>query len=157
MKRTVLAGLIALLPAAGWAHGTGSRVTSDRAVVLDLHYSDGEAMSYADVKVFAPSETVAFLHGRADRLGRAAFVPDRDGEWRVEGRDAEGHLVRAVVPVSGGTAPARAGGVPAWMLWTSLALNLFGLAEVWSRIGGRPGRAALVRTGVSGTPARSGS
>ena len=153
MRRLALAGLVALLPAAGWAHGTGSRVTDDRAVVLDLHYSDGEAMSYADVQVFAPSETVAFLHGRADRLGRVAFVPDRDGEWRVEGRDAEGHLVRAVIPISSGTAPAQAGGVPAWTLWASLALNLFGLAQ----LGFRPGRVLAHRAGANGRPARGGS
>ncbi|MBA2717518.1 MAG: hypothetical protein H0U51_10780 [Propionibacteriales bacterium] len=140
MIRLAVAALIALGPSTGWAHGTGSRVSAERAVVLDLHYSGGEVMPYADVQVFAPGETVAFLHARADRLGRAAFVPDRDGEWRVEGRDAEGHMVRAVVPVSGGTAPAQAGGVPAWMLWASLALNLFGLAQLWFFRGGRTGR-----------------
>lgn len=155
MRRLAFAGLLALLPAAGWAHGTGSRTSADRAVVLDLHYSDGEAMSYADVQVFAPSETVAFMHGRADRLGRAAFVPDRDGEWRVEGRDAEGHMVRAVVPVSGDTTVAQAGGVPAWMLWTSLALNLFGLAEFRSRFVGRPGRAPRFTAGIGDSPAQS--
>lgn len=125
--------LALLLPAAAGAHGTGSRVTAARAVVLDLHYTDGEAMAYVDVKVFAPNETVAFLHGRADRLGRVAFVPDRNGDWRVEGRDSEGHTVLATVPVEGGAATAQAGGVPAWMLWASVALNLFGASELWSR------------------------
>ena len=139
MIRAALVALLALGPAAGWAHGTGSRVSADRAVVLNLHYSDGDAMAYVDVQVFAPSETVAFLHARADRLGRAAFVPDRDGDWRVEARDAEGHTVRAVVPVSGLTAVSEPGGVPATWLWGSLALNLFGMAHLVSRY--RAGRA----------------
>ena len=138
MIRLAVAALMAFGPTTGWAHGTGSRVSAARAVVLDLHYSDGETMPYADVQVFAPGETMAFLHARADRLGRATFVPDRDGEWRVEGKDAEGHMVRAVVPVSGGTASSQAGGVPAWMLWVSLALNFFGLAQIRSMRVGRP-------------------
>lgn len=133
MIRAALVVLLALGPATGWAHGTGSRVAADRAVVLNLHYSDGDAMAYVDVQVFAPSETVAFLHARADRLGRAAFVPDRDGDWRVEARDFEGHMVRTVVPVSGLTAMSEAGGVPTAWLWGSLALNLFGLAQFVSR------------------------
>ena len=116
-------------------------MAADRAVVLDLHYSDGERMSYADVQVFAPAETVAFLHARADRLGRAAFVPDRDGEWRIEARDAEGHVVHASVPVAGGAAQSVPGGVPAWMLWASLAVNFFGAAQLWSRRAGAAGRA----------------
>lgn len=140
MIRAALVSLLALGPATSWAHGTGSRVSADRAVVLNLHYSDGEAMAYVDVQVFAPSETMAFLHARADRLGRAAFVPDRDGEWRVEARDAEGHMVRTAVPVSGLTAPSEAVGVPTAWLWGSLALNLFGLAHLVSRYCAAPAR-----------------
>ncbi|MBC7800536.1 MAG: hypothetical protein H7Z10_07930 [Gemmatimonadaceae bacterium] len=141
MRRLLLIAAIASLPAAAGAHGTGSRVSADRAVVVDLHYADGEPMSFVDFYVYAPSEVGAYLHARADRQGRAAFVPDRDGEWRVEGKDSEGHTVRAVVPVTGSVAAAGSGGVPAWMLWGSLALNLFGAAELWSRYA--PRRAAL--------------
>lgn len=136
--------LLASLPAG--AHGVGSRLSDSRAVVVDLHYSDGDAMSYADVQVFAPGDAVAFLHGRADRLGRAAFVPDRNGVWRIEARDAEGHLVNASVPVDGGASPGvmgAMGSVPAWMLWASLALNLFGAAQAWSMFRAGKGRAAL--------------
>lgn len=133
MRRLLLAATIALLPGAAGAHGTGARVSADRAVVVALHYTDGEPMSFADVYVFAPDETGAYLHTRADRQGRVAFVPDRDGGWRVDGRDSEGHTARIAVPVADRATPAGPGGMPAWMLWASLALNLFAAAEFWSR------------------------
>ena len=75
-------------------------------------------------------------------------MPDRDGDWRVEARDAEGHTVRTVVPVSGLAAAPEPGGVPAAWLWGSLALNLFGLAHIVSRF--RAGRAT-----PGGLPART--
>ena len=136
------------------AHGTGARVLGNGAIAVELYYTDGEPMVFADVQVFGPGDTADMPHvnGRADRLGRVTFLPDRDGDWRIEGKDGEGHSIKTEVTVTEGIAP-RASSTSAgrWPLWASLTLNLlaFSLGVSWWRDGG----AARIRSIVSG-PAR---
>lgn len=151
---------LALLMLAAWAfppnaqaHGTGSRLLdgSDPVRSLYFHYSSGEPMSWVKIKVYGPGdEKMEFQSARTDKLGRFAFLPDRNGPWRVEASDDEGHKAVAELfveasPVAGG--PAQAGTReaeparllpqahaqdreqdPQWMralLGVSLILNLF--------------------------------
>lgn len=85
-----------------FAHGTGYRQSTLKAIPLEFMYSTGEAMSYREAKVFSPDdEKFAFQTGRTDEHGRFAFTPDKPGKWRVIVRDEEGHQCVAEVEASG--------------------------------------------------------
>jgi len=132
----VAAGLIASSSHA-WAHGTGWRLTDEKAVTVELYYADGEEMPFADVRVFSPLDQASpVLHGRADARGRIAFVPDRDGTWTVIASDGDGHGVNAPIPVTLGAVaiqPTRAPLEMRLMLIGSVVLNVSLLLFAWSR------------------------
>ena len=132
------------------AHGTGHRVIRDsRAIAVESFYSDREPMSYAEVKLYGPSDdSIEYQNGRTDRNGRFAFLPDREGTWRVEVGDGMGHLMKAEIDVknpekvetpteeSPVAVDAARPGIPMpWKaaLGLSLIANLSLLAYVWKR------------------------
>ena len=95
------AGLILLAAATALAHGIGYRLSEKKPISLSFTYSTGEAMSYADKRVYSPNdEQFAFQSGRTDETGRFAFTPDAPGLWRVIVRDEEGHMVEARIDVT---------------------------------------------------------
>ena len=109
------------------------------AVTVHFKYSTGEAMAYAQIRLYAPSrpETEVLL-SLTDRNGRFSFVPDEEGVWTVEASDGMGHQGSITISgtaetaVSGaamGTAPEAAGGktplFPRLILGLSLMLNIF--------------------------------
>ena len=83
------------------AHGTGHRVIRDsRAITVESFYSDREPMIYAEVKLYGPSDdSIEYQNGRTDRNGKFAFLPDREGTWRIEVGDGMGHLMKADIDV----------------------------------------------------------
>ena len=78
-----------LSPAASMAHTVSGRAIDAKPAVVEFRYSNGEPMAHAEVAVFGPADSEPYQTGRADALGRFAFVADRDGAWRVEARDEE--------------------------------------------------------------------
>lgn len=124
--------LVAALSAAGIsigparAHSLAARQADEaRAVVIGFYYADGAEMAYGRVEVFAPDTQTPFAGGRADRLGRFAFVPDAPGVWRVNARDEEGHVVATTVAVEGDvTQPSRWQPSRTWLLVASVTVNL---------------------------------
>jgi nickel transport protein len=133
MTRTafLVAGLLSLA-AALYAHGVETEALSAPASVVRFWYSTGEAMAYADVRVYAPAspgaETIA---GWTDRNGFFSFVPDESGGWRVEAEDGMGHKGEITVYAEkneNDDAKQSAGGGPLWLrsiLGVSLILNIF--------------------------------
>lgn len=88
------------------AHGTGYRILEqDRSVItLECYYSDGNAMSYAEVCIFSPegsdkNSEVEYQNGRTDYNGRFAFSPDSSGTWKVEVNDGMGHKIQTQIKV----------------------------------------------------------
>lgn len=79
------------------AHGLGYRIVEKKTVpVVMFYYSGGKSVSYAEVKVWSPTDnSVEFQNGRTDKNGRFAFNPDSGGIWRVEVHDGLGHKVTA--------------------------------------------------------------
>ncbi|CCK79111.1 hypothetical protein [Desulfobacula toluolica] len=73
------------------AHGVRGRISSQKALMVESEYDDGEAMGYADVEVYSPMETICFQSGRTDRNGRFVFFPDKKGDWKVIVNDGMGH------------------------------------------------------------------
>ena len=100
---TGLAVMVSLLcsSSCSYAHGTGYRHSSLKAVPLEFSYSTGEAMSYREARVYSPNdEKFAVQSGRTDESGRFAFIPNVKGEWRVIVRDEEGHQCEAKIDIT---------------------------------------------------------
>ncbi len=89
---------LAVTIAAGnvFAHSVLSSVKIENSLpVATFHYADGNALSYAEVKVWAPDDDqVEFQNGRTDKNGRFSFAPDQEGIWRIEINDGLGHAAR---------------------------------------------------------------
>jgi nickel transport protein len=82
------------------------------ARLVCFKYSTGEPMMYAKVKLYPPSRPEAeSLQSVTDRNGIFPFVPDEEGEWRIEAEDGMGHRgeisVKAAVMEGAGEAEER--------------------------------------------------
>jgi hypothetical protein len=91
---------LVLLPAVSTAHTVAGRIVEAKPAVVEFRYSSGEPMAYAEVAVIGPTGSEPYQTGRADALGRFAFVADRSGSWRVEARDEERHVARVALDLS---------------------------------------------------------
>jgi nickel transport protein len=85
-----------LFPAMLSAHGVEvSLVTNTgdfQSETVSFMYSTGEAMSFAIIRVYAPSSPdVETVQSITDRNGYFSFVPDEAGEWRITAEDGMGH------------------------------------------------------------------
>lgn len=132
------ATLAAILAAGGaYAHGVGARSLGPGAQSVEFYYATGEPMAYVAVRLFAPGDAaVPFIDGRADRLGRFAFLPSEPGAWTARAEDEEGHKVELTVQAGeAGAAGGSPGGLfSPWRvaLWLSLSANLLALTS-WLR------------------------
>ena len=104
MRKKILA-LIALIIFSlnnfDYAHGTGWREVELKAAALEFLYSDGELMSYCEAKIYSPlDDKIACQTMRTDELGRVAFVPNQQGQWRVVVSDNQGHRAEAKINVT---------------------------------------------------------
>jgi nickel transport protein len=128
-----------LFPALLAAHGVEvSRVTGETefgAETVRFMYSTGEEMSFAVVRIFAPSRPdVEILQSLTDPNGYFSFIPYEEGEWRVSAEDDMGHRGEIRINVGGGNtgaAETASGGplktplVLRLILGLSLILNIF--------------------------------
>lgn len=129
MRFMVCSLLLGFSSTAAWAHGTGYEILESKsAVAVQLFYVGGEPLPYVDAKVFSPADAAApYQQGRADKLGRVTFYPDRPGNWKIVARDGEGHAVRADITVAADLTTASTGqeakGLRRW-LFVSMLANL---------------------------------
>ena len=139
--RTLAVGLIAaaaIAPGPSAAHGVGARKLGPGAQTVEIYYASGEPMAYATVRVFSPSDpTIPYIDGRADRLGRFAFLPSEPGAWSVQADDGDGHHL-AITVAADENAPAAGAPVglfSAWRvaLWLSFSVNAMLLATALRR------------------------
>lgn len=95
-----LAAALMLLSASAFAHGVGARVSTQNPFAFEFYYSTGETMAYTPVKVFSPDDPkIAYQEGFTDDQGRFAFVPIKDGTWKVVCEADGGHRAEAKVDV----------------------------------------------------------
>lgn len=131
-----------LFPAGLAAHGVETAVTTGatdfRAESVRFTYSTGEIMSFARIRVYAPSRPdTETLQSITDRSGYYGFVPDEEGEWRITAEDGMGHKGEITLTVgapgeSAAAAPSGSGSdsgsAPLGLriiLGLSLILNIF--------------------------------
>jgi len=76
-----------------WSHGVVGRVGSEKGILVEVEYDDGEPMTYASIEIFDSEENLPFQSGRTDRNGRFLFYPDKMGDWKVVITDGMGHCL----------------------------------------------------------------
>ncbi len=88
------------VPLLAQAHGLQAQLELQAPVVaLRCVYTDGEPAD-AEVLVYSPAEpNRSYQRQRTDVHGRATFVPDASGEWRVVVDDGMGHRTQLTVAV----------------------------------------------------------
>lgn len=74
-----------------FAHGVDYRVVRGEAVLVHFSSHHDETMAGAGFRVFTPDGRRVFASGKTDALGRAVFVPDRPGNWRLLMATEDGH------------------------------------------------------------------
>ncbi len=143
MRASLQLGALVLAGASAvQAHGLEAEIEAQAPFVgLRCAYTNGEPAD-AEVLVYSPDEPGrAFQMLRTDLRGRAAFVPDAPGEWRVVVDDGLGH--RADLSVSVGadglaqTVPESAGSSSLAQV-AAVAAALAALAWAWRKL--RSGR-----------------
>lgn len=130
----------ALFPPVAAAHGVETaRVTglTDRAAeTVRFTYTTGEAMMYAQIRLYPPSSPETDIYQSvADRNGLFSFTPDEAGLWRVTAEDGMGHKGEITVEAAGPAAAANKAAMGrskppkplAALLGISLLLNGFAL------------------------------
>jgi hypothetical protein len=87
-------------------------------------FTDGAPMAFSPARIYGPNDSIPFLETTTDRAGRVSFLPDRNGLWRAEANDGQGHDLTVSMSVANG-APAGSGrGIPDGLVALSLVLNL---------------------------------
>ncbi|MDR2098259.1 MAG: DUF4198 domain-containing protein [Spirochaetaceae bacterium] len=144
---TLIFGLV--FPAVVFGHGVEVYDVSgeERPVrVVYFKYSTGEPASFAKIKIFPPStaeRNVESLVSITDRNGIFCFIPDEEGEWRVDMEDGMGHKGSIIVNAAavqteadGDSGVAETGGRAPLLfnilLGLSLLANIFG---IWYLLG----------------------
>jgi hypothetical protein len=144
MKRNILFVPAALLfPVVLFAHGVEVSLATNTvsSETVRFMYSTGEAMSFAIIRVYAPSKPgVETVQSITDRNGYFSFVPDEAGEWQITAEDGMGH--KGAIMVSSNAAGENPGAemapdgtakMPLGLritLGLSLILNVFALYHV---------------------------
>lgn len=122
------------------AHGVSVQTGRGPAAWARGEYGDGEAMSYAKVRVLDP-QGQTFQVGNADEQGHFAWLPSTVGTYRVVMDDGQGHRVEASLDCgaeaqTGPPTPTSANqpglaGQPLWVRATWGLSFLFWLGGAW--------------------------
>jgi nickel transport protein len=88
----VLAGWIFMTAALASAHTVNYEV-QQKGLAVKIFYTAQDPASYAEYEVFGPGEELPHQTGRTDRNGFVAFVPDKQGVWKIKvlGESAHGY------------------------------------------------------------------
>nr|WP_145546493.1 ABC transporter permease [Variovorax boronicumulans] len=132
--RLVRAWLFALLAwaasCAAWAHAVRHEVSVGEAVVVLLHYTDGEPFAFERYELFRGTGAEPVQTGRTDGAGRLVLLPGASGAadgWRLRAYSVDGHGIETplVLAAQGGVAPAAAPSQPASAPdWERVALGV---------------------------------
>jgi hypothetical protein len=99
------------------AHGIeASSVTGGTG--YKIKYADGSAMAFAEVKIYSPADKkTVFQEGFSDNNGVFIFIPDIDGQWRMEFNDGMGHGAIKKIDIKGlASVPTKnAGHIPLYI------------------------------------------
>lgn len=83
------------------SHGVDVEVIPSKAIVIKAQYSDGTSMAGAFITLTSPDGEKR--EGELDGAGEFVFIPDMEGEWKIEIDDGLGHGKVLTVNVEEGT------------------------------------------------------
>jgi len=99
MRRLALIALMLVAATTACAHGShGTHQVGAAVIVIFTGHEEAAAAGWAYTVIDPDGE--AWVRGMCDTLGRAVFVPDRQGEWKVRVYAPDGHGGEVVVPVT---------------------------------------------------------
>lgn len=148
MAPLLLCSLVLMsLAATVHAHGVDYRIERGEAVVVHFSSHHDGAMVGAGFRVFSPDGQRVFVSGRTDARGRAVFVPDAPGNWRLLMATEDGHgaEVEVVVDADEAAAPpaldpgqstvpaTKTGRLSATVAGVGYLFGLGGLLALWRR------------------------
>jgi nickel transport protein len=125
-----------------WVAGAPARQldmaqTSVNATVLTLTYADGSPFAHEAYEVFPAGEGTPVQIGRTDERGRAVFLPDRPGQWRLEAFSEDGPRLAVSFEAGPGEAQAQTGPpidlAAATMIGLGVLFGIFGLHQLFMR------------------------
>lgn len=125
---------------AAWAHAVRHETSVGEAVVVLLHYTDGEPFAFERYELFRGPGTEPVQTGRTDGAGRLVLLPGTGGAaegWRLRAYSADGHGIETALAFAAHdgvapAAPAQAAATPGWervALGACLILGLGALAQ----------------------------
>ncbi len=82
---------LCLINSMAYAHGIDYKIINNKAIILKITYSSGEALSFGNYEISALDENIIYQKGRTDKNGIISFVPDKKGIWRVVVTDESEH------------------------------------------------------------------
>ncbi len=114
---------------------------SGLALTVRCEYSNGDPVD-AEVLVYSPAEPAKiFQRLRTDLRGRASFVPDAPGDWRIVADDGLGHRAELELPVDNEGAaagPSQQRAVPGPAISLAVVALVGGAWWLIRRRGGSP-------------------
>lgn len=142
--RAVRACVCALLAwacaGAALAHAVRHAVQVGEAVVVVLHYTDGEPFAFERYELFRGQGAEPVQAGRTDAQGRLVLLPGAGGAaqgWRLRAFSADGHGIETALAFdlhdgAAAAAPGQARSAPGWeraALGVCLILGLGALGQ----------------------------
>lgn len=133
------------LAASVQAHGVDYRIERGEAVVVHFSSQHDDAMAGAGFRVFSPDGQRVFVSGHTDARGRAVFVPDQPGDWRLLMATEDGHGAEVEIAVDADGAalpsardsdrpagsPLKTGRISATAAGVGYLFGLGGLLALW--------------------------
>lgn len=98
---------------AAWAHAVRHEVAVGEAVVVVLHYTDGEPFAFERYELFRGQASEPVQTGRTDMQGRLVLLPGAGAAaegWRLRAYAADGHGIETTLEFAAhdGAAPTAA-------------------------------------------------
>jgi nickel transport protein len=92
LAAVLLCVCLSLTAGGAFAHTVNYEV-QQKGIAVKIFYTAQDPASYAEYEVYGPGEELPHQTGRTDRNGFVAFVPDKQGIWKIKviGESAHGY------------------------------------------------------------------
>ncbi len=138
MRILFAALVLALSGGTSLAHEVHATLEPAGAVSVRILYADGKPFAFEAYEVWPAGGQAPIQVGRTDARGRALFVPEGAGPWRLKAHSADGHGIDTRIDTAAaapgapltGTGPNRASLI---LFGLSILLALFAFIQLWLR------------------------
>lgn len=98
---TLITALIFFSTASVMAHGVQVDVSLQYPVVITKsYYSASQPLKGADIDIYSPDNAEEpYQTGKTGQAGYFAFIPSREGDWKVIADDGQGHRKETIITI----------------------------------------------------------